>query len=74
MLAVVDYGVGNLFSLTCSLRAIGADRGQLYILVAGQVLLLCAAGIPAGLLLGALSARGILTAATGLQDGLLLEG
>lgn len=48
------------------LRAIGADRGQLYILVAGQVLLLCAAGIPAGLLLGALSARGILTAATGL--------
>ena len=25
MLAVVDYGVGNLFSLTCSLRAIGAE-------------------------------------------------
>ena len=25
MVAIVDYGVGNLFSLECSLRAIGAD-------------------------------------------------
>lgn len=25
MIAVVDYGVGNLFSLTCSLKAIGED-------------------------------------------------
>ena len=25
MLAVVDYGVGNLFSLTCSLRAVGVQ-------------------------------------------------
>jgi len=25
MVAIVDYGVGNLFSLTCSLEAIGAD-------------------------------------------------
>ena len=25
MVAIVDYGVGNLFSLTCSLKAIGAD-------------------------------------------------
>ncbi|NLO85158.1 MAG: imidazole glycerol phosphate synthase subunit HisH [Clostridiales bacterium] len=25
MIAVVDYGVGNLYSLTCSLRHIGAD-------------------------------------------------
>ena len=25
MLAVVDYGVGNLFSLLCSLKAVGAD-------------------------------------------------
>lgn len=25
MLAIVDYGVGNLFSLTCSLRAIGVE-------------------------------------------------
>ena len=25
MIAIVDYGVGNLFSLTSSLRAIGAD-------------------------------------------------
>ncbi len=48
------------------LRAMGADRGQLYLLVTAQVLLLCAVGIPVGLLLGALSAKGILTAATGL--------
>ena len=48
------------------LRAMGADKGQLYVLVAAQVLLLCAVGIPAGLLLGSLSAKGILTAATGL--------
>ena len=25
MIAVVDYGVGNLYSLTCSLRHIGAE-------------------------------------------------
>ena len=25
MLAIVDYGVGNLFSLTCSLNAIGVE-------------------------------------------------
>ena len=25
MIAVVDYGVGNLFSLCCSLERIGAD-------------------------------------------------
>ena len=48
------------------LRAIGAGRGQLYRLVAAQVLLLCVVGIPIGLLLGILSSRGILTAATGL--------
>ena len=48
------------------LRAIGADRSQLCFLVSAQVLLLCAVGIPLGLLLGTLSAKGILTAATGL--------
>lgn len=46
-----------------TLRAIGAERGQLYAVAAGEVLLLCGAGIPAGLLLGFLSAKGILTAA-----------
>ena len=25
MIAIVDYGVGNLFSLSCSLKAVGAD-------------------------------------------------
>lgn len=48
------------------LRAMGADRGQLYFLVTAQVLLLCAVGIPVGLLAGWLCAKGILTAATGL--------
>lgn len=48
------------------LRAIGADKSQLYFLVSAQVLLLCAVGIPLGLVLGTLSAKGILTAATGL--------
>ena len=48
------------------LRAIGANKSQLYFLVSAQVLLLCAMGIPLGLLLGTLSAKGILTAATGL--------
>ena len=48
------------------LRAIGADKSQLYFLVSAQVLLLCAVGIPLGLVLGTLSAKGILTATTGL--------
>lgn len=45
------------------LRAIGAEKGQLYRIVAKEVLLLCALGIPPGMLIGFLSARGILTAA-----------
>ncbi len=46
-----------------TLRAIGAEKGQLYRVVAAEILLLCMAGIPVGLLLGCLSAKGILTAA-----------
>ncbi len=49
-----------------TLRAIGGEKGQLYFLVSAQVLLLCVIGIPVGLLLGTLSAKGILAAATGL--------
>ncbi len=45
------------------LRAIGAEKGQLYGLVAKEVLLLCVFGIPTGMVLGVLSAKGILTAA-----------
>lgn len=52
-----EYGV---------LRAIGAEEGQLYLLVLLQIALLCVPGIPAGLLAGSLSAEGILKAATGL--------
>ncbi len=48
------------------LRAIGGEKGQLYLLVSAQVLLLCVIGIPVGILLGTLSAEGILTAATSL--------
>ncbi len=46
-----------------ALRAIGAERNQLYTVVTVEVLLLCVVGIPLGLALGLLSARGILTAA-----------
>ena len=48
-----------------AIRAIGAQRGQIYRLVSVQLLLLCGIGIPVGLLLGVLSAKGVLIAATG---------
>ena len=38
MIAIVDYGVGNLFSLKCSLAAIGAD-----VVVTADPLVLCSA-------------------------------
>ena len=46
-----------------TLRAMGAEKGQLYSIVVIEVLLLCVVGIPAGMALGLLSAKGILTAA-----------
>lgn len=52
-----EYGV---------LRAMGAGRGQLCLLVILQISYLCVPGIPAGLLAGYLSAEGILKAAAGL--------
>ncbi len=51
-----------------TLRAIGGERGQIYRLVSLQLLILCGAGIPIGLLLGILSAKGVLIAATGLLN------
>lgn len=48
------------------LRAVGARKTQLYGVVLLEILLLCILGIPIGILLGLLSAKGILTAATGL--------
>lgn len=45
------------------LRAIGAEKGQLYRIVAQEIFLLCAVGIPVGMFLGLLSAKGILRAA-----------
>ena len=49
-----------------TLRTIGGDKGQLYQIVAIEVILLCVVGIPVGMLLGSFSASGILAAATGL--------
>ena len=49
-----------------TLRAIGGEKGQLYQIIVIEVILLCLMGIPIGMLLGFLSARGILEAATGL--------
>lgn len=51
-----------------TLRAIGGERGQIYRMVTLQLLVLCGLGIPVGLLLGAASAKGILTAATGVLN------
>lgn len=51
-----------------TLRAMGSEKKQLYLLVTVQLLILCAAGLPVGLVLGALCSRGILTAATGLLN------
>ncbi len=51
-----------------TLRAIGGERGQIYRLVSLQLLILCGAGIPVGLLLGTLSAKGVLIAAAGILN------
>lgn len=48
------------------LRAMGAEPGQLYNLVARQLILLCGIGIPIGAIAGILSAGGITKAATTL--------
>lgn len=52
-----DYG---------TLRAIGAESSQLYALVSLQITVLCGIGIPIGILIGMLGAKGITIAATGL--------
>lgn len=51
-----------------TLRAIGGERRQLYRLVTLQLLLLFVIALPPGSLLGILSAKGILLAATGLLN------
>lgn len=51
-----------------TLRAIGGERGQIYRLVSLQLMILCGIGIPIGLLLGILSAKGVLIAATGILN------
>lgn len=51
-----------------TLRAIGGERCQIYRLVFLQLLILCGVGIPIGLLLGILSAKGVLIAATGVLN------
>ena len=51
-----------------TLRAIGGERGQIYCLVSLQLLILCGAGIPIGLLFGTLASKGVLIAATGILN------
>ena len=51
-----------------TLRAMGGERRQIYCLVSLQLLILCGAGIPLGLCLGTLSAKGVLIAATGILN------
>lgn len=41
-----------------TLRAIGSEQKQLYLLVTVQLLILCGIGLPLGLALGSLSAKG----------------
>lgn len=58
-----------------TLRAIGGERGQIYRLVSVQLLILCGIGIPSGLLLGILSTKGVLIAATSaLNPDIFLAG
>ena len=45
---------------------IGGEKGQLYQIVVIEVILLCLLGIPIGIALGSVSAKGILTASTTL--------
>lgn len=51
-----------------TLRAIGSESRQLYALVTVQILLLSLIGLPPGMALGALSAKGILVAVTGVLN------
>ena len=54
---IKEYGI---------LRAIGSEKGQLYSIVTLQILLLCLIGIPIGVLVGFLTTKGIVTAATAI--------
>ena len=56
---IKEYGI---------LRAIGSERKQIYNLLSLQLFILCGIGVPIGLLIGALSAKGILIAATGILN------
>lgn len=56
MKRVKEYGV---------LRAIGAEKGKLYLLVSLQLAILCGIGIPIGVLLGLISAQSVTIAASG---------
>lgn len=51
-----------------TLRAIGSTKGNIYRLVSLELLILCGIGIPVGLLIGMLSAKGILIAVTSILN------
>lgn len=56
-----------------TLRAIGAEKSQLYLLVSVQLILLCGIGIPVGAICGLLCASSITKAATGaLSPGIFM--
>ena len=65
---ILEISITKRMKAYGTLRAIGAERGQIYRLVSLQLLILCGAGIPLGLLLGTLSAKGVLIAATGILN------
>ncbi len=61
---ILKISISKRISEYGTLRAIGAKKGQLYLLVALQLLLLCIIGIPIGSIFGILSADFITKAAT----------
>ncbi|WP_143316446.1 FtsX-like permease family protein [Clostridium sp. HBUAS56017] len=56
---ILKIAVGKRIKEYGCLRAIGADRKQLYYLVVKQICILCGIGIPLGAIIGTLSAKGI---------------
>lgn len=63
---ILKIAVSKRISQYGTLRAIGARKNQLYVLVAKQLFLLCAIGIPIGAVLGVMSAGGITAMAANL--------
>lgn len=63
---ILKIAISQRIEIYGTIRALGGERKQLYLLVTIQLLLLCSIGIPLGMLIGALSTKALLTMATGL--------